>query len=343
MAYAQRRPLRLQELDALRGIAAIGVLIFHFTSHYGRLYGHRPPLQFAFDIGNYGVHLFFMISGFVIFMTLEQTSRATDFMVSRFSRLFPAFWAAMALTLIAVESAGLAGQKVPTQDAWINLSMLPDLFDAREVDGSYWTLQIELLFYMQMLGWYLLGGLKRVRIVICAWLLLAAMYGLAARWGQPLSYLARELLIVRFIPFFAAGILFYRMQQGRDPLLQNTVLVGLCAVAAGLVWGYEIALVLAACAGVFALLVAGKLKFLAQPVLLFFGGISYTVYLIHQNIGFIEISWLERLGVAPLLSVAIASATTILLAWLLSVTVERPALRAIRVGYARLGWERGSA
>src|SRR4030095_2287642 len=87
--------IRIGELDALRGLAALAVMIFHYTGHYGKNVGHvdRPLLELA--LGNYGVQLFFMISGFVIFMTIEKTRTAMDFVVTRFSRLYPAYWASL--------------------------------------------------------------------------------------------------------------------------------------------------------------------------------------------------------------------------------------------------------
>ena len=94
--------VRLVELDALRGIAAMAVVAYHYTTHYANQIGHMTPLRFGFPAGNYGVHLFFLISGFVIFMTLERTRNAMDFVVSRFSRLYPAYWAAMLVTGVVV-------------------------------------------------------------------------------------------------------------------------------------------------------------------------------------------------------------------------------------------------
>ena len=66
----------------LRGIAAVAVLGYHFTTRYQEQIGHvdGPPANLW--IGNYGVYLFFLISGFVIFMTLERTRTAADFVVS---------------------------------------------------------------------------------------------------------------------------------------------------------------------------------------------------------------------------------------------------------------------
>jgi peptidoglycan/LPS O-acetylase OafA/YrhL len=332
---AHQRSLRLTELDALRGLAALSVLFYHFTGQFDRLYGHPPPPPYAFEAGNYGVQLFFVISGFVIFMTLERTKHALDFAVSRFSRLFPAFWAALAITLLAVQFAGLPGQRVPVYDALINVTMLPDFFGAREVDGSYWTLQIELFFYVQMLLWFMVGGLKRIRLVIVGWLLLVAVYGIEARLGVSLSYTVRELLVVRFIAFFAAGISLFRAYRGDDRPWQSALLLAGCVLGTWAVWSWQEALVLALCIGIFALFIRGQLRVLSRQPFVALGAVSYTLYLLHQDIGYISIAYLERSGFAPWASIALSAVAMLALACLLTITVERPAMRAIRGAYAR--------
>jgi peptidoglycan/LPS O-acetylase OafA/YrhL len=328
-------PTRIVELDALRGLAALAVVVFHFTSHFDRLYGHTGPLPFTFDVGNYGAHLFFVISGFVIFMTLERTKRVMDFIVSRFSRLFPAYWVALAVTLLAVQTVGLPGQHVSMRDAIVNLTMMADFFDAHEVDGSYWTLQIELFFYLQMIVWFVIGALSRVRVVIVVWLLLALVYGIEASIGVSLSYTLRELLIVRYIPFFAAGVLLYRAYRGNDRGWVTAAYLATCVGAVWTLWSWVEALVLVVCMGLFALFVLGKLRILRHPVFVFFGTVSYTLYLLHQSIGFILIAHLESAGIEPLLSIVATSVLVLALASLLTFAIEKPAMRAIRDAYKR--------
>ena len=67
---------RYQELDALRGIAALFVVFFHFTMG-------REGLNTFFKLGTTGVDLFFIISGFVIFMSLQKISKGRDFVINR--------------------------------------------------------------------------------------------------------------------------------------------------------------------------------------------------------------------------------------------------------------------
>ena len=65
---------RLQELDALRGIAALMVVLFHFTMG-------RQEANLGFKLGTTGVDLFFIISGFVIFMSLSKVKNSKDFIM----------------------------------------------------------------------------------------------------------------------------------------------------------------------------------------------------------------------------------------------------------------------
>ena len=111
---------RLVEVDALRGLAALAVVLFHYTTRFTELFAPNPPPTFSFPDGHYGVNLFFIISGFVIFMTLEKTSRPMDFVVSRFSRLFPAYWVAIILTLSITHLLGLPVHQSHRPVAWRN-------------------------------------------------------------------------------------------------------------------------------------------------------------------------------------------------------------------------------
>jgi peptidoglycan/LPS O-acetylase OafA/YrhL len=114
---------RLYELDVFRGLAILSVLIFHFTTRYNQLYGHSPSMVFEFPLGYYGVHLFFIISGFVIFMSLDRINNDLDFIINRLSRLYPAYWFSVLLTFTIVHISSLPGRDVSFPQALMNLSM----------------------------------------------------------------------------------------------------------------------------------------------------------------------------------------------------------------------------
>ena len=326
---------RVVELDALRGLAALAVVAFHYTTLYGELHGHlgEPPPSFAF--GNYGVHLFFLISGFVIFMTLERTRTAMDFVVSRFSRLFPAYWVAILTSAAFVYTIGMSSQRLPLADVLLDFTMVQQLLGAEHIDGSYWTLQVELFFYLQMLAWFGLGLLGRIRWIIAGWLLLAIGYGLATKYDRHFSYTVRELLILRHIPFFALGILFYRLRAFPSRWQLDACLMAACITAIAIAYPPVYAEVALACTGIFALFTAGKLGWLRAAPFAFFGTISYSLYLLHQAIGFSLISHFEHAGLGAIAAAACAALIVTGLATLLTFLVERPAMRLIRDAWKR--------
>ena len=134
------KPERIAELDVLRGVAAVWVMLFHYTV---RWFEQPGPPQSPF--GEYAVHLFFMISGFVIFMTLRNTRTGADFVVSRFSRLYPAYWAAVLVTAsVMTFIPPFAKSAVTFPQVAVNLTMLqqwlqcvlnPLVYTGREYDS----------------------------------------------------------------------------------------------------------------------------------------------------------------------------------------------------------------
>src|SRR3982750_4409760 len=91
---------RLQFLDGLRGVAISLVVLFHAFARWPDLVGTRDATSSLFVEGRLGVQLFFLISGYVIFMSLERTSGVLDFLWRRWLRLFPAMLAVSVLVFV---------------------------------------------------------------------------------------------------------------------------------------------------------------------------------------------------------------------------------------------------
>jgi peptidoglycan/LPS O-acetylase OafA/YrhL len=156
------QPSRIRELDSLRGIAAVAVALFHLAYWYG----NPPPDRWLFLWGHYGVELFFLISGFVIFMTLERSKSVYDFAVSRVARLYPAYWVAVALTSIVAYAAFPRWDSAPPSFGvvLVNLTMLQRFFMVGEIDKSYWTLAIELSFYVAIAAAFKARLMSRIEV-----------------------------------------------------------------------------------------------------------------------------------------------------------------------------------
>ncbi len=325
-----QRP-RIVELDALRGIAALAVTVFHYTTHYGHEIGHVTNPSFGFSAGNYGVQLFFLISGFVILMTLERTKTAMDFVVSRFSRLFPMYWAAIVATTGVIYFAGLPGQQFTAVELLANLTMIQEILGFEHLDGSYWTLQIEFFFYAQMLLWFSLGLLPRIRWIVLGWLAVAMIFAFYEKFaGKSLSYTLGSLLIAQHIPFFGIGVLFYRTYSHPDEARGNYLIIAAAVVVIALTRPLPYTGAALAGTAVFWLFVSNRLGWLRLAPLAYLGTISYSLYLLHQVIGYDLLYPLEHRGVSGDAAVLLTIIALLALSSLLTYTVERPALKAIR-------------
>lgn len=325
---------RFRELDALRGLAALAVLVFHYTTRYDNLYGH-PALVPDFRVGEYGVQLFFMISGFVIFMSLERTRTSLDFVVSRASRLYPVYWAAVLLTFAVTAAFGLPGLESRPWEALVNLTMLQRLFGVPHVDDVYWTLTVELAFYGLMWLVYASRQLSHIERLGTFWLGLMALFAVAERaLGWALPGPVGNFLLLEHGHLFFAGILFYRLHQRAASRLAPLRL-GLCLAVQPLVATLESGLVVALFFLLFGLFLGGWAGFLAQPPLLFLGTISYSLYVLHQNIGYVVMRELYALeGTLPAwVILGVPLTVSLFLATLLTFAVEKPALKLIRRHY----------
>lgn len=326
---------RLVELDALRGIAAILVMLFHFTTRYDQLYGHISHPWFSVPWGHFGVNLFFMISGFVIFMTLHRVRQPLDFIASRFSRLFPAYWVAVLLTFLLTHVFALPHKTVGMDTAAMNLFMLHGLLKIPHVDGVYWTLEIELIFYGMALLLYLSGFLDRVHVFLITLLGLKLTYFLASKMaGVELSWTFSHLLILPYIPWFALGIMIYRrITFPNETPRQDWAVLMAGLLVLGLVDGIGIAALAVTFTAVLWAAVKGKLPVLNNPLLFWLGAISYTLYLLHENIGWGVIRMAEQNGIAPNDAIVAAICGVLALATGLTYLIERPAMRWLRTRY----------
>lgn len=319
---------RLTELDALRGIGALCVLIFHYSTRFHELFPQASHVPFSFPGGNYRVLLFFTISGFAIFFTLDRIGSVADFIVNRFARLYPAYIVAMLLTL-GIEYLAHATQLLVGPVAILaNFTMLQGFAFMPEVDGAYWTLTVEIGFYVCMIALWRFAGLKRLEPVLAAWLAVRWLY---FAWPDMPERIIM-LLVLRYLPFFVIGMLSYRVWAGRRSWWQQApyMLLSLASVATIETW--DVTIVACVLIAAFAALIAGRLHFLSLRPLVWLGGISYSFYLIHQHVGFIVMLEVAKAGYSPWIGFFAAFAVALLLGTAINRVVERPA------GEAILGW-----
>jgi peptidoglycan/LPS O-acetylase OafA/YrhL len=320
---------RLEELDVLRGVAAFIVMCYHYTTQYGVDFGHVVEPAISVPFGRYGVHLFFVISGFVIFLTLSRSRSMWDFAANRFSRLYPPYWVCIGLTIAAMWLIPLPGLEITPVQALMNLTMLQYWLQAPEVDSVYWTLSVELAFYAFVSALHLLGWLSKVERWMTIWLFLIFVVRWADLQGMHISPLIRTAAMLDHGHFFFAGVLFYLMKTDGFTLLRWLLLLA-CIVAAWFVRDVPHALALGAASVFFLAFITGRLRWIVVAPLVFLGDISYPLYLLHQNIGYAIISRLEKAGLTSEAWLIIPVIVALSLAIGVNRLVEKPARETLR-------------
>ena len=296
--YAERP--RFYELDILRFLAALAVVFFHYTflnateSKFVPVY---PVLGDAFKYGYLGVELFFIISGFVILLTTMNKS-PVEFIISRVTRLYPAFWLAVTLTSITLLLFGSGGlNDISLNQYLINMSMLPEYFGVKNIDAVYWTLQVEIKFYFWVFVILILRKIQYIERFIMFWLLLAILE--TFHFMHDFTHL---LLIPEWAPYFSAGALFYRIKtQGlnwqRGTMLSLAYLLSIYFAIQGanektLIYDTHFSpitvfAIISMFYLFFTLIIAGKTAYFNRSFFTVIGALTYPLYLIHNAIGYL--------------------------------------------------------
>ncbi|PXW97999.1 peptidoglycan/LPS O-acetylase OafA/YrhL [Sphaerotilus hippei] len=329
-------PQRWDEIDLLRGLACLSVVGFHFFwrgQSADWITPHAPAwLEAIARYGDMGVSLFFMISGFVISLSARHRT-VRQFVASRVARLYPALWVAAPLTAATAWLAHDGRFTVEGSTLLLNLTMVPQYFGVDFVDGAYWSLAVELQFYLLVVIALALGLMQRVEWLVGGWLLLSIVDLLRPVW--PLEFW----LAVHWAPLFGAGMLACQIRR-EGPSLDRWLLYAACWILALLfAWradtdapgpaghAHDPWIGLALLSGFFVLFIAIALdrwQLRASRLTRWAGLLTYPVYLLHQNIGYLAIEGLNRIGL-DLVPAALLTTTAVgLLAVLVHRLVEQP-------------------
>ncbi len=335
---------RILELDAIRALSCLNLLLFHFTWVYQEKYGFASPLGFTFPYGKYGVQLFFMLSGLVNAMTLLSKRKPADFLAARCIRIFPSYWLVITMNVILFAMIPMFGVTPTTDSTVANLSTMPMLFGYTNMEPVTWTLQIEMLFYAFLMTLLITGLLdKPIRTMLVAVsVCLVCCSGFSwfrgaypdSNWNG-MFRVAEDLFFMRNMPLFAMGILLNELRCKRgNPwgLWAGIAASGIVFHAIDLRGHNPAATVL-----MFGLLTAsayGKVPILRWKPLVFISFISYPLYLFHNNLGSLFMSQLESFGCPPLATIILAIAFVIGVGSAVTYWFEQPITKKLRVCWA---------
>lgn len=289
---------RVNEIDLLRFFAALSVVFYHYAFR-----GHAadglsvmpyPALAPFAQYGFLGVHLFFMISGFVILMTASRGG-VTDFIISRAVRLYPAFWVSCTLTFLAILAFGNGRFSASWPQYLANMTLVGNFLNIKPIDGVYWSLIVELRFYALVFVVLALRQIGRTQLILTLWL--AASVALQFLPSGKLQ----TLLVSDYAALFIAGATAYLI-HAQGPSLGRLSLFGgawlLALYQANLEIGalerhFSIPFSLPAVDGIICLFfvillgIAFRLSgWFGRQRWLLAGAVTYPLYLLHQNLGY---------------------------------------------------------
>ena len=319
---------RFHELDGLRGLAALAVVVYHMANAYDTFYPGAEPSPISVWWGMFGVQLFFMISGFVILMSAQSADKSSDFAISRATRLYPAYWVALILSLVVSLAFTVPHEPMTWTDRLLNFSMVQRWFLVPNVDGVYLTLAIEMQFYVMVFGLLLLTRARLTpRTVIVATATWVALALAVAIWASPSAHGVSPQLVptavkvvlnaslAEWAPLFGTGVFAYlaRTRQAHRALAVGSGVVAV--LIAGLLNDWRYASVVAVMVLCF-LVVAFRpaTRWLRWRPVQWYGRISYSLYIGHSIHGVVVMHLLMP-WVGRVWSMVIAFAVVTLIAW----------------------------
>lgn len=271
---------KLPTIEYLRGFAALMVTWFHLTNSYP-----WESVRWSGTYGWLGVEVFFVISGFVLPLSLWSRYRTSysgsafsDFARRRILRIEPPYLLSVLLAALLWWASSMApgfkgiGPDLSLGQILAHVAYLPTVFGYTWIQPVYWTLAYEFCFYI------VIGLVYPLLIRSPLPTTLAATAALSM-----LSFAIFKVFDQRILLFPLGGVVFLRMQgliSGRAALATGALLLALATMA-----DWKIAIAGASTAAIIHLYITKRVWSSLHTVLIFLGSISYSLYITHVLVG----------------------------------------------------------
>ncbi len=342
---------RIASIDALRGLAALCVCVQHGMQPIVVHPATAPHVSAwlagmtvdRFDLGRYGVILFFLVSGYVVPFSLAGAHTLRRFAVTRAARLYPAFWLSIA-AMVATMGSLPTGTRVAA-----NMTMAPSLLGQAPLSGVYWTLFVELAFYALCAALFATGLLRRASAVLALGLCCVAL-PLAGVWlwrmgaHVPIGYLGAHL------SFLFVGLLM-RIAAEYPSRVTTAYAIGLTLAAltampilaiqpdGRFTLSTPLGVTLAGAAAVATFAMLHRRVGTDLPWLLRLGAFSYSIYLFHIPVTRLAAQVVPPASTAAaILYLVLTVAGTLTVAAVVYTWIERPC-----INWSKQWWQRRSS
>lgn len=340
--------------DALRSGFVLLVMLYHTTGVAPIVHPELAPRPFSFS-HQVGASLLLVVSAYFAAATVRRHPSGR-YWWGRIARLVPAFLVAVVLTWMITRYFSPAEWYLPgKRDLVGNLLLLGNWRpqDFPFLDGSYWTLPLQLMaFTVAAVLWRSRWGHgRRLHAVLWAAVLVPLLLWPVRAGGPPEAY---RMVVDGFgfhrLHLFVAGVAIWLWANRRLRPLYFAALLVTClfghvmhtAAVGPEGWIYDWKATIGVAGGIALVCLAARIPDWDRwiPASLhtavhWLAGISYGLYLVHQTIGFVIMRQLQDLGAGPVEQSAAMLAGGVLLGWLLTRLIERPAHRALMAFYDR--------
>jgi len=321
----------IEILDFLRGLAALGVVLFHFSG--SALPTIKPnALTDFFSWGMLGVQVFFVISGFIIPYSMYRSgyslNGAFKFIFKRLARIGPPAWIAVLLLFVIYYGAiAMNGRPVESMP-WPGISfeaILANIFFCYSIletglyNEVYWTLEVEFQFYI-----FIALMLPLIIRYVSNELILTIILGLIS-----LSYFVHfeKIWFFRDNSFFLLGILLFLYKTNlikRNYFIYTSIsMMLICYAQQGLPASF---------AATITFLVIAYVRF-SNPITSFLGTISYSLYITHHFTGIASefvlrnFTGMEVSEPLKVIMIFVYTGCAVVFAWLFYSFIEKPFIR----------------
>lgn len=351
---------RIKYLDGHRGVAILLVIFYHVFSRWTDILPYGDTYSNAvFEQGFLGVQLFFLISGFVILMTLDKAPSFQSFLYRRWLRLFPAML--ICSILILLTSVFFSARPNGTVEV---LNLLPGLLfiepywlekllgvPIESIESAFWSLYVEFKFYVIAAFLYFFVKDKKLAFTLFSLFLLWFISKLLVeQFDNRILYMVYALtthLSFEYFGWFASGscfYLFFKFEQ-KQWLVYGALMAIISSIL--LYFGHLTTMFSALVISLFfsvSFVTPSIQRFLESRVLIFVGFISYPLYLLHENMIIsmsIELPTVLNgipLIISPLIAIAIVTVISLLITKYLEVPVKniiRKACDSVHANFLR--------
>jgi peptidoglycan/LPS O-acetylase OafA/YrhL len=209
-----RQASRYGFIDAIRGVAACLVMLQHSMYQSGLL-GDWPNTKLTgfipnwLELGETGVVAFFLVSGFVIPLSLEKTSDFKLFWIHRALRIYPLYITIFVVTFVIMTGGNIHSIGAFFVDAISHLFFVQEYLRQEDFVGGSWTLSLEMVWYVAISSAFLLSLNKKANLVVGVGVLISILAQIACAFGHHLPMGRLSMLLCCIF-----GLVCYRRHRG---------------------------------------------------------------------------------------------------------------------------------